>query len=76
MEWVTPDLATVPTSAQRKIRAVDINMMQLGNARERDGSDLEGLKHVADLEKYRFEWKGVWKPDGGQLDVSETDWRG
>jgi hypothetical protein len=51
--------------------AMDLTMLEIGNAREKDVGEWRELFERADR---RFVWRGVVKPEGSRLTVLE--WEG
>lgn len=60
-----------PMWKRRLESAMDLNMMVLLNARERDETAWRALLHSADP---RFTWVGVRRPGGSALAIVEACW--
>lgn len=54
-------------------RAMDLNMLSILNARERDADEWRSLFAEADP---RFEFQGVKRPSGSNLAIMEAIWNG
>ena len=54
-------------------RGMDMIMLTLFNARERDRADWEHIFHEADP---RFQDVGIWVPEGATLAIIEAVWSG
>lgn len=52
---------------------MDVGMMQLLNARQRELSEWQGLIAQADS---RFGLRRAYRPPGGRLWIMEVEWRG
>jgi len=52
---------------------MDMNMLSILNARERDADEWESLFAEADP---RFEFQGFKRPDGSNLAIMEAIWNG
>ena len=52
---------------------MDLNMLSILNARERDADDWRGFIAEADS---RFEFQGVKRPHGSNLAIIEAIWNG
>ena len=61
-EFVMPPPGVVPNELERKIRGMDVAMLAIGNARERDLDSWIGLFAQADS---RFIFKGMRQPPDG-----------
>lgn len=70
-DHVLPPPGVLPPVAERGVRAMDMIMMSLFNARERSKEDFEQLFAEADA---RFQQIKVWKPEGSQLGLAEATW--
>jgi hypothetical protein len=55
----------------RSIRAMDLTMLEIGNAKERDLNEWRSLFQQADS---RFEFKGMKQPAGSRLAILEAIW--
>ncbi|OTB05022.1 hypothetical protein M426DRAFT_147042 [Hypoxylon sp. CI-4A] len=71
-DYCVDDLATLSMRKRRAATNMDIGMMQLLNAQERDESQWRELLAKADR---RFEWIGVTKPPGSALAIIEASWK-
>ena len=77
MEIVMPAPGSIDNEPERKMRAMDLIMLQIGNAGEKDVEGWKGLFERAceDGEgKGRFVWRGVKVPEGSRLGVMEWGW--
>lgn len=63
-----PDIADISTND----RAMDVTMLEIGNAKERNLSEWNQLLSQADD---RFQLKGVTQPPGSNLAILEIEWR-
>lgn len=70
-EFVMPPPGVVPNILERKLRAMDVTMLEIGNARERDLDEWISLLRQADP---RFIFKGMKQPPGSRLAILETTW--
>ncbi|KAH7409862.1 putative O-methyltransferase [Phaeosphaeria sp. MPI-PUGE-AT-0046c] len=73
MDGVTPPMGVLPNTVERKVREMDVTMMEIGNAKERSEEEWKAL--VGALDK-RFVWKGLKTPEGSRLSVVEWEWEG
>ncbi|KAI1205456.1 putative O-methyltransferase [Annulohypoxylon truncatum] len=73
MDFVMPPPCVLPNSAERKLRAMDLTMLEVGNAKERDLDEWKSLFEQADR---RFAFKGVQRPQGSNLAILEATWEG
>ncbi|KAL6712852.1 hypothetical protein ACLMJK_009564 [Lecanora helva] len=67
-----PEREDMPRWRERRLRAMDINMLSILNARERDIDEWELLFRDADP---RFEFQGVKRSEGSNLAIMEAIWR-
>lgn len=72
-DYLIPEPKTMSPSKEREIRAMDMIMLSLFNARERERSDWEQIFTEAD---YRFTDVRVWVPEGATLAIIEAVWAG
>lgn len=72
-DGLVPPPGVLPALQERGIRAMDMIMMSLFNAREREAKDWIGLFGNADS---RFRDVRVWKPEGSHLALIEATWSG
>lgn len=70
-EFVMPPPGAVPNSLERKLRGMDVTMLEIGNARERDLDEWISLFGQADS---RFTFKGTRQPPGSRLAILEATW--
>lgn len=70
---VLPQPGTLAHWKEERIRSMDLTMLELQNARERELKDWEALFKEADE---RFEWNGGKRPEGSTLWILEAVWRG
>jgi hypothetical protein len=70
---VLPQPGTLANWKEERVRSMDLTMLELQNARERELKDWETLFKEADE---RFEWKGGKRPEGSTLWILEAVWRG
>ncbi|KAL7622165.1 hypothetical protein AAE478_007668 [Parahypoxylon ruwenzoriense] len=73
MDFVMPPPCVLPNSIERKLRAMDVTMLEIGNAKERDLSEWKSLFGQADP---RFVFKGMEQPPGSSLAILEATWEG
>ncbi|KAK7192329.1 hypothetical protein DPSP01_004918 [Paraphaeosphaeria sporulosa] len=71
MDFVMPPPGSLPNDLDRKLRAFDLTMLEIGNAKERDLNEWKALFAEADA---RFVFKGVKQPPGSRLTIIETSW--
>ena len=57
----------------RASRAMDLNMLSIPNARERDADEWASIFAEADT---RFKFQGVKRPPGSNLAIMEAIWHG
>lgn len=70
-DFVMPPPGVVPNILDRKLRAMDVTMLEIGNARERNLDEWISLLGQADP---RFIFKGKRQPPGSRLAILETTW--
>lgn len=63
----------ISTNISGPFRAMDLNMLSILNARERDADEWRSLFAEADP---RFEFQGVKRPSGSNLAIMEAIWKG
>ncbi|KAI1385143.1 putative O-methyltransferase [Hypoxylon trugodes] len=73
MEAVLPPFGVIPNDMERNLRAMDISMLELSNAKERDLDEWKTLFQEADP---RFIFQGVKQPSGSNLAIIELAWEG
>ncbi|KAI4859218.1 putative O-methyltransferase [Hypoxylon rubiginosum] len=73
MDFVMPPPGVLPNSVERKLRAMDVTMLEIGNAKERDLDEWKALFEQADQ---RFVFKGMQQPPGSSLAILEATWEG
>ncbi|KAI5859358.1 S-adenosyl-L-methionine-dependent methyltransferase [Durotheca rogersii] len=73
MDFVMPPPCVLPNSVERKLRAMDVTMLEIGNSKERDLDEWKSLFEQADQ---RFAFKGVQQPPGSNLAILEAAWEG
>ncbi|OKL62776.1 hypothetical protein UA08_01854 [Talaromyces atroroseus] len=73
MDFVMPPPGVLPNDLERKLRAMDLTMLEIGNARERDAEGWTSLFNQADP---RFVFKRVIQPEGSRLAILEITWEG
>ncbi|TVY81049.1 O-methyltransferase gsfB, partial [Lachnellula suecica] len=66
-----PEPNTLPIMAERRIRSMDLSMLQIQNAREREEQDWKSLFKEADA---RFKFEGVQQPQGSKLAFIQASW--
>lgn len=71
MDFVMPPPGMLPNEMDRKLRAMDLTMLEIGNAKERDLGEWQALFGQAD-EKFVF--KGMKQPEGSRLAIVEAVW--
>ncbi|KAL6704153.1 hypothetical protein ACN47E_008713 [Coniothyrium glycines] len=72
MDFVMPPPGVLPNEMDRKLRAMDLTMLEIGNAKERDLKEWQALFAQADS---RFVFNGVTQPEGSRLAILEAVWR-
>ncbi|CAF9909513.1 MAG: hypothetical protein ALECFALPRED_005732 [Alectoria fallacina] len=72
-DYLIPEPKTMSPSKEREIRGMDMIMLSLFNARERDYSDWEQIFTEADS---RFKDITIWVPEGATLSIIEAVWAG
>ena len=70
-EFVVPPPGVVPNNLERKLRGMDVTMLEIGNARERDLGEWIRFFEQANS---RFVFKGMKQPPGSRLAVLEVVW--
>lgn len=70
-EFVMPPPGVVPNNLERKLRGMDVTMLEIGNARERD---LGEWIHIFEQADSRFVFKGMKQPPGSRLAILEVVW--
>ncbi|KAK3689903.1 S-adenosyl-L-methionine-dependent methyltransferase [Podospora appendiculata] len=74
MDMVLPDKGTVASAAEEeRLRGLDLVMLELFNAHEREMDDWRALFAEADA---RFEFKGGWLPKGSNKWIFVAEWKG
>ncbi|KAI0835695.1 putative O-methyltransferase [Hypoxylon sp. FL0890] len=73
MDFVMPPPGVVPNTVERKLRAMDLTMLEIGNAKERDLNEWQSLFKQADS---RYVFKGMQQPPGSSLSILEATWEG
>ncbi|RAQ98860.1 putative O-methyltransferase [Stemphylium lycopersici] len=71
IDAVMPPPGTLPNDLDRKLRAVDSTMLEIGNARERDLAEWKGLFEEADT---KFKFLELHQPPGSSLAIVEVVW--
>ena len=71
-DYFMPEPGTMTASKEREIRAMDMIMFTLFNAREREKKDWEMIFQQADS---RFKDLRIWTPKGSALCIIECEWR-
>ncbi|PVI04246.1 putative O-methyltransferase [Periconia macrospinosa] len=71
MNGVAPPPGTVPNNLERKLRSLDLTMLIIGNAKDREVHEWKTLFEQADA---RFRFKGVRQPPGSRLAIIEVEW--
>ncbi|KAI1124453.1 putative O-methyltransferase [Nemania abortiva] len=72
MDFVMPAPSALPNSINKKLRAMDVTMMEIANAKERSSDE---WKHVLDQADSRFQLKGTVRPPGSNLSILEVQWQ-
>ncbi|KAI0100071.1 putative O-methyltransferase [Nemania sp. FL0031] len=72
MDFLMPPPLVLPNSIDRKLRAMDVTMMEIGNAKERS---LDEWKHMLSQADRRFHLKEVVQPPGSNLAILEVEWQ-
>lgn len=72
-DYLIPQPKTMSPSKEREIRGMDMIMLSLFNARERENSDWEQIFSEADA---RFKDVRIWVPEGATLAIIEAVWAG
>lgn len=70
---VLPEPGILPMWREEKLRSMDLTMLELQNAREREMEDWAKLFEDADP---RFNFLGGKKPEGASLWILEVVWEG
>lgn len=73
MDGVTPPMGVLPNTIERKVREMDVTMMEIGNAKERSEGEWKAL--VGEVDE-SFVWSGLKTPEGSRLSVLEWEWEG
>ncbi|KAH7081198.1 putative O-methyltransferase [Paraphoma chrysanthemicola] len=73
MDFVMPEPGLLPNEIERKLRAMDLTMLQIANAREREMGEWENLFARADV---RFKFVGPRYSEGSKLTMLEVVWDG
>ncbi|OTA97997.1 hypothetical protein M426DRAFT_77207 [Hypoxylon sp. CI-4A] len=73
MDFVMPPFGVLPNSVERKLRAMDLTMLEIGNAKERDVDEWGALFQQADQ---RFSFQGMQQPQGSSLALLQATWEG
>ncbi|RYC54100.1 hypothetical protein CHU98_g12107 [Xylaria longipes] len=73
MDFVMPPPLVLPNLVDRKLRAMDVTMLEIGNAKERNIDEWKDLIEQADR---RFILKGRVQPPGSNLTILEVEWQG
>ncbi|KAH8696533.1 putative O-methyltransferase [Talaromyces proteolyticus] len=73
MDFVMPPPGTLPNNIERNLRAMDLTMLEIGNAKERDLGEWESLFEQAHP---KFVFKGMRQPPGSRLAILEATWAG
>ncbi|KAI3318836.1 putative O-methyltransferase [Xylariaceae sp. AK1471] len=73
MDFVMPPPLVLPNLIDRKLRAMDVTMMEFGNAKERNLDEWKDLFEQADQ---RFMLQKVIQPPGSNLNILELEWQG
>ncbi|KAL1604756.1 hypothetical protein SLS60_004296 [Paraconiothyrium brasiliense] len=71
MDFVMPPPGVLPNGLDRKLRAMDLTMLEIANAKERDPEEWKGLFGEADR---RFIFKGIKQFPASRLAIIETAW--
>jgi trans-aconitate methyltransferase len=71
VDFVMPPPGVLPNEMDRKLRAMDLTMLEIGNAKERDLGEWQALFAQADS---KFVFKGLKQPEGSRLAILETVW--
>ncbi|CAO2648170.1 Nn.00g090920.m01.CDS01 [Neocucurbitaria sp. VM-36] len=71
MDFVMPPPGVLPNDLDRKLRAMDLTMLEIGNAKERDLGEWMTLFGQADA---RFVFKDMKQPPGSKLAIIEALW--
>ena len=72
-DFIVPPPGILPPMIEKRVRHMDLIMMSLFSAREREKEDWEMLFRKADS---RFQDIRLWKPQNSQLGFIEATWRG
>ena len=73
MDFVMPPVNAVPNGLERKLRAMDLTMLEIWNARERDLGEWKAL--LGGVHE-RLVVGRVLRPEGSRLALIETVWEG
>ncbi|KAF2655178.1 putative O-methyltransferase [Lophiostoma macrostomum CBS 122681] len=72
-DLVMPPPGVLPNDLDRKMRAMDLTMLEISNSRERELADWEQVFAQADS---KFVFKGMRQPPGSRLAILEFAWEG
>ncbi|KAL2005746.1 hypothetical protein VTN00DRAFT_10239 [Thermoascus crustaceus] len=72
-DYLLPEPGTMSPMKERAVRDMDMIMLTLFNAREREKADWTDLLRKADP---RFKNTKIWTPEGATLAIIETYWEG
>lgn len=73
MDIVLPEKNTVSKQEEERIRGMDIVMLELFNAHEREMEDWKTLFEAADR---RFDFQGGFLPEGSNKWIFVAEWKG
>ncbi|KAH7091604.1 putative O-methyltransferase [Paraphoma chrysanthemicola] len=71
LDFVMPEPGLLPNEIERKLRAMDLTMLQIANAREREMGEWKELFGKADK---RFRFVGARSLEGSKLTMLEVVW--
>jgi len=72
-DYCLPEPKTIPFWKEKSLRSMDLTMLQLLNAREREAQEWETLFQQADD---RYELVQIRHPEGSSLSLMEFQWKG
>ncbi|USP77674.1 hypothetical protein yc1106_04948 [Curvularia clavata] len=73
VDTVMPPPGTLPNDLERKLRGIDLTMVEIGNAKERSLDEWKALLEEADG---RFKFHDFYHPSGSNLGIVEAVWEG
>ncbi|EUC41662.1 hypothetical protein COCMIDRAFT_8664 [Bipolaris oryzae ATCC 44560] len=71
VDTVMPPPGTLPNNLERKLRGIDLTMLEIGNAKERSLDEWKAILQAADA---RFKFRNMHHPQGSNLAIVEAVW--